>query len=427
MQALLRKIRRILQDRRTRRFIARVVTSLAAIVVFVTTYALILPAITLEKTAVCGIEEHQHDDSCYEERLVCELEESDEHHHTEACYEKVLVCGKEVHTHSGKCYEESDSINVNVEADSSDNTGDNTAGRLSNLSSAESSAEETGSIEPEMSDSNAAAEEAQPDSYVPELDSLDMETLLNSHSGFYYFHAGEGEEILADSAEIIDWKKVKEETTLAPTDLVRMYLAYTIPAGSLNETNPSARYRLPDSLHLSDEQIKAMNQYENGIAAGYRDSRSSSGKDEQDKEKGNYKKYLDYLGAEAVEGDRRPDEQLKDGAQEFISAVVRAENVYDDKGHYLGQDLIFTFVPYSIEKNQDSYNADEKFVSAAKRSPAGLRVISDWIRLTGSRKRLRKKLIRMEMESGKIVSKKLQMSFLPPGAIIREAKRSAAC
>ncbi len=366
MQALLRKIRRILQDRRTRRFIARVVTSLAAIVVFVTTYALILPAITLEKTAVCGIEEHQHDDSCYEERLVCELEESDEHHHTEACYEKVLVCGKEVHTHSGKCYEEVDSINVNVEADSSDNTGDNTAGRLSDLSSAESSAEETGSIEPEMSDSNAAAEEAQPDSYVPELDSLDMETLLNSHSGFYYFHAGEGEEILADSAEIIDWKKVKEETTLAPTDLVRMYLAYTIPAGSLNETNPSARYRLPDSLHLSDEQIKAMNQYENGIAAGYRDSRSSSGKDEQDKEKGNYKKYLDYLGAEAVEGDRRPDELLKEGAQEFISAVVRAENVYDDKGNYLGQDLIFTFVPYSIEKNQDSYDADMTLISAGE-------------------------------------------------------------
>ena len=66
MQALLRKIRQILKDRRTRRLFTRVVSSIAAIVVFVTTYALILPAITLEKTAVCGIEEHQHSDSCYE-------------------------------------------------------------------------------------------------------------------------------------------------------------------------------------------------------------------------------------------------------------------------------------------------------------------------------------------------------------------------
>ena len=42
MQALLRKIRQILRDRRTRRFFTRFVASVAAIVVFVTTYALIL-------------------------------------------------------------------------------------------------------------------------------------------------------------------------------------------------------------------------------------------------------------------------------------------------------------------------------------------------------------------------------------------------
>lgn len=41
----------------------RVVTCLAAVVVFCTTYALILPAITLEKT--CDIPEHQHTESCY--------------------------------------------------------------------------------------------------------------------------------------------------------------------------------------------------------------------------------------------------------------------------------------------------------------------------------------------------------------------------
>ena len=89
MQELLRKIRQILKDRKTRQFLARVVTSIAAVVVFVTTYALILPAISMEKTAICGVEEHQHSDSCYEERLVCGQEESDGHHHDDSCYKTI--------------------------------------------------------------------------------------------------------------------------------------------------------------------------------------------------------------------------------------------------------------------------------------------------------------------------------------------------
>ena len=48
MRELLRKIRKILKDRRTRQIFSRFVMSIAAVVVFVTTYAMILPAITLE-------------------------------------------------------------------------------------------------------------------------------------------------------------------------------------------------------------------------------------------------------------------------------------------------------------------------------------------------------------------------------------------
>ena len=426
MQALLRKIRQILKDRRTSKFFTRAVSSVAAVVVFITTYALILPAITLEKTAVCGIEAHQHSDSCYEERLICGQEERDGHqhndscysptskltceiqehqhsaekgcydadgnlvcelrehahddscyeevrtltcdqkeskghHHTDACFEKVLICGKEVHTHSKKCYEEGSSSDDGADGNSAEMSSD-----MEGAGDTEA-AVNPGSTGPEASDSNPAAEEMQPDSYVPELDSLDMDTMLNSHTDFYYFHAGKGEDVPSSSAGITDWKKVGEETILSPTDLVKVYLAYTIPAGSLNETNPSARYRLPDNIHLSDEQIKSINRYENGIAAGYRDSGTSSdssAKDKKDKRKENYTK---YLGAEAIEGNRRPDEQLKGGAQEYISAVVRAENVYSDDGKYLGQNLIFTFVPYSIEKNQNTYDADKKLVSAGKK------------------------------------------------------------
>ena len=109
MQELLRKIRQILKDRKTRQFLARVVTSIAAVVVFVTTYAMILPAISMEKTAVCGVEEHQHSDSCYEERLVCGQEESDGHHHDDSCYTTTteLNCVIPEHRHSAKegCYD----------------------------------------------------------------------------------------------------------------------------------------------------------------------------------------------------------------------------------------------------------------------------------------------------------------------------------
>ena len=104
MKKLLRRIRQILRDRRTRRFFKRFVGTFAAIVVFVTTYALVLPAITMEAEAQCGIEAHQHDDSCFEEVLVCDLPESDGHQHVDSCYEKVLTCGKEPHTHSPACY-----------------------------------------------------------------------------------------------------------------------------------------------------------------------------------------------------------------------------------------------------------------------------------------------------------------------------------
>ncbi len=46
------------------------VRTMVTIVVFCTTYALILPAITMEQETICGLEEHVHTESCYEERIV---------------------------------------------------------------------------------------------------------------------------------------------------------------------------------------------------------------------------------------------------------------------------------------------------------------------------------------------------------------------
>ena len=48
-----------------RRIWRKIVRVMACAVVFCTTYALILPAITLEKTQ-CSLDEHTHSESCYE-------------------------------------------------------------------------------------------------------------------------------------------------------------------------------------------------------------------------------------------------------------------------------------------------------------------------------------------------------------------------
>lgn len=110
----------------------RVVSILACITVFFTTYMLILPAITAtsDDMTVCGLVEHHHDEVCYDENgeIVCGKEEHEhdmlcfaeqnavspvieyacyhsyEHTHSEECYTNgVLVCSLNEHTHSESC------------------------------------------------------------------------------------------------------------------------------------------------------------------------------------------------------------------------------------------------------------------------------------------------------------------------------------
>lgn len=98
----------------------RVVTVLADVVVFCTTYALILPAITLEKQ--CDIPEHTHTDACYaqvtsvEKRVpVCSAETLEIHRHTADCYDADgnPTCGYAdfvVHSHDSRCYDETGNL-----------------------------------------------------------------------------------------------------------------------------------------------------------------------------------------------------------------------------------------------------------------------------------------------------------------------------
>lgn len=126
-QSLFERVKAFLQARHKNRIWHRVLYAMGLAVVFVTTYMLILPAITMERTAVCGQEEHVHTEECYSQsdtesmrmyacpvtsqnpiihthdaycydeagNLICQLPEIEAHTHTDACYstERVLVCG----------------------------------------------------------------------------------------------------------------------------------------------------------------------------------------------------------------------------------------------------------------------------------------------------------------------------------------------
>ncbi len=93
----------------------KAVTCLAAVVVFSTVYALILPAITLEHEPLCGKTEHTHSDACYAPAEsgpvpVCAEDSLSLHRHTEACLDEAgaCACGYSdfaVHEHDAACYD----------------------------------------------------------------------------------------------------------------------------------------------------------------------------------------------------------------------------------------------------------------------------------------------------------------------------------
>lgn len=102
----------------------RITPVLAVLIVVATIYALILPATTMMRTesVYCGIEEHKHSLSCYQQIItediqvvVCEYKDDAEHVHSDACYAVTSVAvdfnelrcqlvEDENHQHSDICY-----------------------------------------------------------------------------------------------------------------------------------------------------------------------------------------------------------------------------------------------------------------------------------------------------------------------------------
>lgn len=127
----LRRVSEYAAKRKKQNTWRNIVTFVAAVVVFCTTYALILPAITMEQEGLsCGLTEHVHTADCYQlvcgkqeifshthtkpgcydanGNLTCTLKEQTLHHHGPDCYSKPQpVCGVQEyapHAHGEECY-----------------------------------------------------------------------------------------------------------------------------------------------------------------------------------------------------------------------------------------------------------------------------------------------------------------------------------
>lgn len=130
--SILKKAGNYLSEQKKKSRLKKLASALAVVIMLGTVFVLAMPASTLEKEAYCGIEEHAHTKECYEEVLICGLEENSSqaasggetaeqgspldgsaetagHRHDDTCYTetKTLVCGQEEdagHRHGDDCY-----------------------------------------------------------------------------------------------------------------------------------------------------------------------------------------------------------------------------------------------------------------------------------------------------------------------------------
>lgn len=104
-----------LSRRKSRSVFRKFVRVMSCIVAFVTTYALILPAITLEQTTFCQLDDHTHEESCYQKQiethnLICTVG-AELHIHQDSCLDEEgsLICGQAdyiIHSHNDLCRNE---------------------------------------------------------------------------------------------------------------------------------------------------------------------------------------------------------------------------------------------------------------------------------------------------------------------------------
>ena len=146
------------QNMLARRNRSRLIAALGAMVVVATALALMVPALSMTRgTLACGLEEHEHTDACYEQVLVCGLEEGEDHEHDADCYEVQLVCELPEHVHSSACYDAPDISDSADEADGDAAAGESAAAEADGSADGNGSQADSGNAASSASSASSAA------------------------------------------------------------------------------------------------------------------------------------------------------------------------------------------------------------------------------------------------------------------------------
>ena len=102
----------MLKSKKVHRYLRRAVALLSVVVMLFTINTLKKRANTLERIPMCGMEEHLHDESCFNElgELICLLPE---HQHTDACFQQAPV-----HEESAEEFAEEMEVDLSTEDES---------------------------------------------------------------------------------------------------------------------------------------------------------------------------------------------------------------------------------------------------------------------------------------------------------------------
>lgn len=205
---------------------------LSCVVVFCTVYALILPAITLERKTVCGQEEHSHTEECYSS-------------------DGQLACGKTEHTHTESCYADDKTSEDQSGEDSQQTLGQNqTEGQEQNESQSQNQVQtsDDGNVAQNGENGDTAGTTAD------ETSGVTSRYLLNDHANniqyvkLTYKENGTEKEVPSGG------------TAIRPDDSSMMIKVgfEGIPVTDLKNSGGSFTYQLPDVFRIKNTTISDM-------------------------------------------------------------------------------------------------------------------------------------------------------------------------
>lgn len=252
----------------------RILIGIAVIIVFVTTYMLILPAITQTHDFCCGLEEHQHTEACYsiEKTLICQ-DESEGHQHSEECYEETstLICTLPEHVHNSDCYVKPDQTqNESDEADTVEVVNFITEDTAAETAASAQQSEEALSIAKtfEGKDFEVTAS-YEKDAEIPKDAELVVSEYLQGTAEYdaYLRKAREAVNVEEDAditfAKVLDISFMSDGQEIEPKSEVKVSITYDEPV-VIPENSSSVTVHFPDDGEVELLATEAENSKETG-------------------------------------------------------------------------------------------------------------------------------------------------------------------